>query len=209
MTELELHGFRYSVYTWIVRFALVEKGLEYRAIEVNPFSEEGHPAHPFGKVPLFVDKGFRVYETSAITRYLDAAFPEPSFQPRDIKERARSDQVIAVIDNYAYWPLVRQIFSQGYFNRAFGLEVDQAELSRGLNTSPQVLAALNELIAEQGILTTGQLSLADIHLGPVISYVDMAPEGATLLKSYPKLSLWWNEISKRPGMAQSKPELPR
>ncbi len=209
MTETELHGYCYSVYTWIARFALFEKGVEYRLIEVNPFSETGHPAHPFGKVPLLIHNGFQVYETSAITRFLDSAFPGPSLQPVDVQERARSDQIINIIDSYAYWPLVRQVSSHGFFKKAFGLEADQSELACGLDASPKVLAALNELVTEQGLLKTGQLSLADIHLGPMISYFEMAPEGAKLLRSYSKLSQWWETISKRPGIEQSKPKLPR
>lgn len=207
--ETELHGFSYSVYTWIVRFALFEKGAEYSAVEVNPFSETGHPAHPFGKVPLLVHNGFRVYETSAITRFIDSAFSGPQLQPADTQERARSDQIISVVDNYAYWPLVRRVSSQGYLNKALGSEVDQSELEAGLNAAPKVLSALNDLVSDQGLLKTGLLSLSDIHLGPMICYFQMAPEGVKLLQSYPQLFRWWDAISAQQGLEQSKPKLPR
>ena len=206
--ETALHGYRYSVYTWIVRFALFEKGVEYRTFEVNPFSETGHPEHPFGRVPLLLHKGFRIYETNAITRFIDASFPGPPLQPTDTKERAISDQIISVIDNYAYWPLVRQVSSHGFFRKAFGLDVDPSELAAGLEAAPQVLAALDDLIVEQGLLKTGHLSLADIHLGPMICYFEMAPDGAELLQVYPHLSKWRDTISTRQGLVQSRPELP-
>lgn len=207
--ETELHGFSYSVYTWIVRFALLEKSVKYHSIEVNPFSDSGHPAHPFGKVPLLIHNGFRLYETSAIIRYVDLAFPGPSLQPADARDHARADQIISIVDNYAYWPLVRQVSSHGYFNKAFGLEVDYSVLKAGLDAAPKVLSALDGLVAEQGLIKTGQLSLADIHLGPIISYFNMAPEGAKQLKSYQQLSRWWGAISKQQGVEKTMPKLPR
>jgi len=206
--EVELHGYSYSVYTWIVKFTLFEKGVTYRMVEVNPFSKNGHPAHPFGKVPLLIYNGFRIYETNAITRFIDATFPGPKLQSTDTKAQARSDQIISIIDSYAYWPLIRQVFSQGYFNKAFDLDVDLSDLAIGLEAAPQVLAALDDLIVEQGFMKTGQLSLADIHLGPIISYYELVPDAAKSLKGYPSLSNWWNTISKLTGLVESKPQLP-
>jgi len=82
---LVLHGYRYSVYVRIVRLVLAEKGVAYDRVEVNPFAPD-RPAsylalHPFGRVPVMVHDGFSLYETGAITRYLDRAFPVPSLQP--------------------------------------------------------------------------------------------------------------------------------
>jgi len=206
--SVELNGFRYSVYTWIARLALLEKGVAYQAIEVNPFSESGHPAHPFGKVPLFIHDGFRLYETAAITKYVDAAFPGPSLMPKDVQERARIDQIICIIDNYAYWPLVRQLFAHGIFLKAIGQSPDQAEFAAGMKAAPRVLSALDALICDQGVMQTGQVSLADIHLGPVISYSMMVPEMTNLLAACDRLSDWWRCIAARPGMLTTKPRLP-
>ena len=205
---ITLRGFSYSVYVWIVRFTLFEKGLAFQTVEVNPFSESGHAAHPFGRVPVFEHDGFRVYETNAITRYIDRVFPDPPLQPLDTQERARIDQIISVADNYAYWPLVRQVSSHGYFNEAFKLSANQSELAAGLQAAPKVLGALEELIVQQGILKGRRISLADIHLAPMIYYLRLAPDGAKLLRECKILSKWWNEISVAPGLVESKPDLP-
>ena len=37
--------------------------------------------HPFGRVPTLVHDGFALYETGAISRYIDRAFPGPALQP--------------------------------------------------------------------------------------------------------------------------------
>jgi len=99
---LVLHGYRYSVYNRIARLALTEKGLPYERIEVNPFApdvpESYRALHPFGRVPALVHDGFALYETGAITRYIDRAFPGPPLQPTDPRALARMDQVISIVD---------------------------------------------------------------------------------------------------------------
>lgn len=84
---IELHGYQYSVYSWIARLALHEKGVGYNWVEVNPFAED-LPAsylatHPFKRVPTLIHAGFALYETGAITRYVDEAFEAPGFSRRD------------------------------------------------------------------------------------------------------------------------------
>jgi len=49
-------------------------------VEVDVFAETGVPKehltrHPFGRIPAFEHNGFHLYETGAIVRYIDDAFP--------------------------------------------------------------------------------------------------------------------------------------
>ena len=71
-----LHGYSYSVYLRIARMTMLEKGVAWRHVEIDPFADE-IPAdylalNPFGRVPTLDHDGFILYETTAITRYLDA-----------------------------------------------------------------------------------------------------------------------------------------
>src|SRR6478672_1667447 len=203
---LVLHGYRYSVYVRIVRLVLAEKGVSYDRVEVNPFAPD-RPAsylalHPFGRVPVLVHDGFALYETGAITRYVDRAFPGPSLQPASPQALARMDQVIGIVDSYGYWPMVRQVFSHGVFRRRMGRPVDSAEIERGLAASAKVLAALEPLVADSGV------SLADLHLGAMMAYFVLAPEGARVLRQYPRLAAWWTRVSARPSFAATDPGLP-
>ena len=129
---LVLHGYRYSVYLRIVRLALAEKGVAYERVEVNPFAPDVPAAylalHPFGRVPTLVHDDFVLYETGAITRYLDRGFAGPTLQPRSPRALARMDQIIGVVDSYGYWPLVRQVFSHRVFRPAIGQPADEAEV---------------------------------------------------------------------------------
>jgi len=114
LAEPILFGAAYSVYVRIARLALVEKGVAYRLEEVDIFAEGGPPAdhlarHPFGRIPAFEHDGFRLYESGAIARYVDEAFPGPVLQPAAPKARARVNQAISILDSYAYRTLVWDI----------------------------------------------------------------------------------------------------
>jgi glutathione S-transferase len=211
-----LHGYHYSVYRRIARLALEEKGIAYGHVEVNPFSAlpAGYLAlHPFGRVPTLVHDGFVLYETAAITRYVDRAFPGPSLQPRGPRELARMDQLIAVADAYGYWPMVRQVFAQRVFRGRAGTPVDKTEIARGLEAAPRVLGALDALASEAlesggRFLVGDRLSLADLHLGAMMAYFTAAPEGLAMLGSYTKLLPWWLALQERPSFAATNPGLP-
>src|SRR3981189_2639509 len=146
---VELYGYRYSVYSWIARLALEEKGQDYHWIEVNPFAPDVPQSYlalpPFKRVPALVHDGFEIYETGAITRYVDEAFPGPALQPADPHHRARCNQFLSIIDSYAYWPLVRQVFSHRVFRPRLGGPSDATEIEKGLAVAPDVLAALERL----------------------------------------------------------------
>lgn len=209
---IELHGYQYSVYSWIARLALHEKGVGYNWVEVNPFAED-LPAsylatHPFKRVPTLIHAGFALYETGAITRYVDEAFDGPRLQPAGPRERARCSQIMSIADSYAYWPLVRQVFSHGVFRPLMKRPVDESEFQSGLEAAPRVLAALGNIAGEGPWLCGNQLSLADIHLAPMIGYFVLAPDGRTLLDAHPRLNKWWSGLSKRSAFAATMPRLP-
>jgi glutathione S-transferase len=210
--NVELYGYQYSVYSWIARLALEEKGASYHWIEINPFApdvpESYLALHPFKRVPALVHDQFQIYETGAITRYVDEAFPGPRLQPTGPRHRARCSQFLSIIDSYVYWPLVRQVFSHCVFRPRLGRPSDATEVQKGLDTAPDVLAALEQLVAGTEYLCSTELSLADIHLAPMIGYFAMAEEGEALLKRHRKLSHWWATISARTAYRATVPRLP-
>lgn len=209
---VELYGYQYSVYSWIARFALEEKGVDYRWIEIDPFADdmpESYLAlHPFRRVPTLVHDGFEIYETGAITRYVDEAFANPGLQPTEPQRRARMNQFLSVVDSYAYWPLVRQVFAHRVFRPSMGRPSDITEIDKGLKAAAVVLVALERLAADARYLCGPELSLADIHLAPMISYFTIAEEGAALLKQQPKLGGWWSTITSRQPYLTTRPQLP-
>jgi glutathione S-transferase len=207
---LVLHGFRYSVYVRIARIALAEKGLAYEHIEVDPFGPdvpvEYLALHPFKRVPALVDGDFVLYETEAITRYIDEAFPGPMLQPMEPRHRARMAQIISVVDSYGYVPMVRQVAGERVFARFRGRKPDEALIRTGLERSAHVLYALEAITPGDSPITGGKVwSLADFHLAPMMAYFTAAPEGEEALARYTKLSAWWRVMRERKGFEETDP----
>lgn len=209
---LELHGYRYSVYLRIVAMTLLEKGCAWTHVEVDPFAEtvpESYLAiNPFGRVPTLVHDGFVLYETTAISRYVDEAFVGPALQPALPQARARMNQIVAVADSYAYWPMVRQVFAQRVFAPAAGEGGDEAMIAEGMERSAQVLAALEKLAAGGPFLVGDRLTLADLHLGAMIACLAAAPEGRAELGRHRRLSQWWLAFSSADSLDRTDPGLP-
>lgn len=206
-----LYGFTGSVYHRVARVCLIEKGVKHEHREVNPFLPEAHPGyeklHPFWKVPVLLDGEFKLYETLAITRYVDEKFPGPDLQPTPVTERARMMQIISMVDAYGYWPMVRQVFSNRVYAPLMGEEVSETEIELGVKKSALFLAALEPLVSEKEFLCGANLCLADIHLAPMIDYFQQAPEGAELLSKFEKLSSWWDSTRQRESMVSTDPWL--
>ncbi|MEI6202574.1 MAG: glutathione S-transferase family protein [Enhydrobacter sp.] len=211
--SLTLHGYRPSVYTRAARLALAEKGVAYDLAEVNPFAPEpaaGYLAlHPFNRVPTLVHDGFVLYETGAITRYVDRAFVGPALQPADPRTLARMDQIIGIVDAYVYWPLVRQVYVHAVAMPRRGQSGDHREVQSGLAAAAKVLAALEALLdaqaSEPAFLLGSALSLADLHLVSMMAYFVEATEGAAMFAQYPKLQKWFTTLSTRPSFVATDP----
>lgn len=195
---VHLHGYRYSVYNRIARVTLLSKNVDHERIEVDPFAELSEAylrLHPFGRVPVLVHGAFELFETSAITRYVDGAFDGPPLQPERAAALARMDQVIAVIDAYAYWPMVRQVSSHAFFRPFIGEPSSREEVDLGLEASRKVLSFLDRVAGEGEVLTGRDITLADCHLAPMIDYFVRAEEGKEALSPHLALQKWWDRVS--------------
>ncbi len=209
MTDVTVFGAAYSVYVRIVRLALEEKGVPYRLEEVDIFADGGPPTehvarHPFAKIPAFAHGDFQLYETGAITRYVDAAFEGPRLVPEDLPARARMDQIIGLLDSYGYRAMVWDVFVERVQRTAQGGEPDEERISSGLTTAGRCLNALSDLKGAHAFLAADHVSLADLHVAPMLVYFSMAPEGAALLGQASDLSDWWSRLSARPSLAATR-----
>jgi glutathione S-transferase len=205
-----VYGPSFSTYVRTARLALEEKGAAYELKHVDFASGEikqaAHLArHPFGYVPAFEHDGFALYETSAITRYVDRAFPGPALQPEDVKQRARMDQIIAIIDSYAYPSIISKLVIERLVAPMMGGGANEAAIAEAMPRIKLSLAELDRLAAGTFLAGT-ELSLADIHLAPIFAYLTQTPEAASLLEPHGKLRRWWSVMEKRPSMTKTPPK---
>ncbi len=210
MAKPVVYGPTYSTYVRTVRLALAEKGVEYDLVDVAML-QGGHqePAflarNPFAKVPAFEHDGFGLYETAAVTRYIDRAFPGPSLQPADVKLLARMDQIVGIIDSFAYGSLVGKVVWQRMVVPMLGGACDEAVVAEAAPAVRTATAELARLAGGGPWLVGDALSLADLHLAPVFGYFSGTPEGAAALAEEPALGAWWAAMAARPSMAATEP----
>ena len=149
MGKPRLFGADYSVYVRIVQLTLAAKGVDYDLVPVDVFSADGVPAwyrehHPFGRIPAFEHDGFRLFEATAITRYVDEAFAGPALQPADVKQRATMNQIIGLLDAYAYRAMVWDVYVERVSKPKDGKVSDEALIAAGLEKSKTCLADADE-----------------------------------------------------------------
>ena len=206
-----LHGPVYSTYARTARLALEEKGVPYELNEVDLLSGKGqapeHLArHPFGKAPAFEHDGFSLFETFAITRYVDEAFPGPSLQPADPKTRARMTQICGIVDSYAYGAMVMKVFWQEVIIPMQGGTPSEDVAAEGLRTAEKSLDAIESLMGSGELLCGNAVTLADLHLLPAVEYLRMTRAGGAAFAQRRKLGGWWERISARPSAEKTRPK---
>ncbi len=197
-----VYGARYSVYVRSVLLALAEKGVAHDVVAVDIFAAGGPPAehlarHPFGKIPAFEHDGFRLYETTAIARYVDEAFPGPALQPSDVRDRARMMQAIGILDSYAYRAWVWDIYVERVSRPKRGQVSDEAKIAAALPKAETAASALEGILGDHPFLAGDRVSLADLHAAPMLGYVERAPEGAAMIARHVRLAAWWKGLSER------------
>src|SRR6201984_2540989 len=99
MSEFIVFGVPRSPFVRRGCLGLEEKAAPYRIQDFGPgeMRSEAHlKRHPFGRVPVIDHADYRLYETQAILRYIDAAMPGLSLQPSEPKAIGRMNQIIGI-----------------------------------------------------------------------------------------------------------------
>jgi glutathione S-transferase len=204
-----LFGARYSVYTRIARLALAEKGVACRFEEIDVFAPGGPPAaylarQPFGRIPAFEHRGLRLYESGAISRYVDEAFKGPALQPADAAGRARMNQFISICDSYAYRTMVWDIFVERVRVPVQGGVADEARIAAAVPRARLCLSVLEQALQTGPWLAGPRLTLADLHAWPMIALFRLAGEGADLLAGRPAVMRWCEAMAARDSVAATR-----
>ena len=206
-----LHAPAYSTYGRTACLALEEKGVAYTLEEVDILTGQGQaPAHlarhPWGKVPALDHDGFALFETFAIARYVDEAFPGPALQPQDVRARARMTQICGIVDSYAYRAMVHQVFWQSVLVPMQGGTPDAKVAAEGLAAAERSLDSIEGLMAGD-LLCGGQLTLADLQLLPPVEFFRMVDAGREAFARRKRLSAWWERMNERPSVVKTRPKL--
>jgi glutathione S-transferase len=179
-----LYHFKGSPFSRRVRLALAHKGLdcELREVRDNPaFLEEARRLVPFRTIPVLVDDGRAMGDSTAIAHWLDHAYPRaPALFPAG-DGAADAFQVAALVDvvlngvidpGTRYWPLRGDAAWQGVKTEMLG----RARLAA------EGLAARAE-VAGRATLGKSGWSAADMWLLTAVLWFESMPARAATSKN--------------------------
>lgn len=205
---VRLFGADYSVYVRICRLVLEEKQVGYDLVPVDVFAEGGPPKwyaekHPFGKIPTLEHDGLALFETGAIARYVDEAFEGPAFQPDGPVSRARMNQILSILDNYAYPSLVWGLYVEQVSKPTRGGLTDETRVAEALPLALTCLKTLEALKQSGPWLLGDRLTLADLYAAPMFACFIQAPASAALMADCPSIADWWLRIRERDSLRKT------
>jgi glutathione S-transferase len=150
-------------------------------------------------VPALRHGDFRLFETSAITRYIDEAFAGPKLTPSNPAARAVMEQWISVINCYAYDSCVRNYALKYIGPKLRGQEIDRSAIEAGIPNMQRDIARLDGAYAAGAWIAGDALSLADLFVAPIVATVSPFPEGRAALERAKHLSRAFEALSRRPS----------
>ena len=183
---MELYTYYRSTSSFRVRIALALKGLDYQALPVNLLKGEqlgaGYAAiNPQGRVPaLRTDGGDVLVQSPAIIEYLEEAYPQPALLPAGTEDRARVRAVAAIIACD-----VHPLHNVSVLSQLRQLGHDESQVNQWIgHWIGQGLAAIEQLIGDEGFCFGASPGLADVYLIPQL----YAAERFTVdLGAYPRI----------------------
>ena len=136
----------------------------------------------------------------AICKYIDQINDEKKLQPTGHQSRARLNQIISMLDSYAYQPMVWDVFVQRVVNPQEGKTSDESVISKAFPLIATVLAQLCQFLGTRNFLIGNSLSLADLHAFPMLLYFTKTPEGQRMLEKHGALYQWLARMIERPSV---------
>ncbi|GAB3779414.1 glutathione S-transferase family protein [Dyella agri] len=156
-----------SPYVRKVLACLELKGQEYEIDAIPPFvgNEAFARLSPLRRVPVLIDDGLVLNDSSVICQYLEDKYPTPPLYPRDIADRARARWLEEYADTRLADGLIWRVFYQRSIRRrVFGEASDEAVVTQALEVEiPAAIDYLETQMPEDGFIF-GALSIADISI---------------------------------------------
>ena len=170
-----LYQFWMSSSSWRIRWALHIKGVEFEQVSIDlRAGAQNLPAHrarnPMGYVPALVVDGRTLAESVAILEWLEETHPDPPLYPRDPWLRARTRQLIEII-NAGTQPLQNMAVIERHSADKAERKAWMAHFNeRGLEAFAGVVDTIDRELGRAGTFSVGhELTAADLYLVPQLA----------------------------------------
>ena len=195
---MQLYNSNFSPNCLRARAVIHELGLDVEIVDVDlraPRSPEHLAKNPNGKVPVFVDGDFALWESRAIIAYLSSVDPSRRLYPADAKARA-------FVDQWLYWqaihlgPSSQKLAFERVFKTRLKLgEPDETVIAAETKETAKLLRVLETGLANREWIC-GELSVADFALGSTLT---MRVAAGIALDAIPAVAAWMSRLEARPS----------
>jgi glutathione S-transferase len=199
---LTLYHHPRSTYARRVRIALLEKGIEHRAVELD-MAAKAHKQdwylalNPYGRVPTIDDEGFVLYESAAILNYLEATRPTPSLLPAG-RERALVDLHIRLCDAEFARHAGTILFPRRFLPAE---RWDRAAMQQASDKIGKHLEMVEAALGDREYLVGDALSLADVAYLPFLHFLPLLE-----VTPGPRVTSWSSRLLSRPSALATVPD---
>ncbi|MEM7540651.1 MAG: glutathione S-transferase family protein [Pseudomonadota bacterium] len=182
---IKLYGFPVSNYYNMVKFALLEKGLDFEEVMTMPGEDGLATKSPMGKVPAIETDDGVMCESTAIFEYLEAKHPSPSLMPSDPFAAGKVREMIKMMELYVELN-TRRHYGQIFFG------------------GPKNDAAVEEVkpVLEKGLTSIAQLgSFSPYVMGNDFTYADIFAAQSFMYPNMCTGAIYeWDIIAEVPGL---------
>jgi glutathione S-transferase len=199
MASIKIHGVPPSSFTRTVRLACHEKGIDYELVPTFP-GQMG-ALNPFQKIPAISHDDVTLYESTAILRYLDRAFPGPKLWPEDSRQVALCDQWVSAVCDSLVNSALRYLANHYGF-----LPVPQEMADRYLAKAREVVPVFDRHLGNSRYLVGDRVTAADLFLAPIVFYFPAIPGLKEIADGAPDLARWARDMAGRPSVTATEPE---
>jgi glutathione S-transferase len=199
---LKLYAHPLSTFARRVRIALLEKKIPAEIVIVDMAARkhkepEYLALNPYGRVPTLMDGDFVLYESTSILNYLEAAHPEPSLVPPDIKGRALVDMQMKLCDLHFSRQTATIIFPKRFLPKE---RWDEKAIAQAKGEIEKQVSVLEQMLSRHEYLVANQFTLADLCYIPFIEFF-----GLMEIALPPKVAAWTKRLLDRPSARETKP----
>lgn len=206
MSEVILYGLPVSSYMRTAIMTCAEKGAQHKVVVQPPHSPQQLEVHPFGKMPAMQHGDVRLFETSAICRYVDQVFDGPSLIPQGAADAGLMEQWISVASSYLYVRIVMK-YAMHYIAAGFqGKEPDRAAVEGGVADLKSGLEIFDKGYDGRDWLAGDSMSLADLFMAPLVQTAASFPEGQEALPAYKNVKRAYEAMAARDSFAAAHPK---
>ncbi|XP_043924611.1 glutathione S-transferase theta-1-like [Protopterus annectens] len=189
---------------WAIWIFLKLRGIPYTGRHVNVLtdylkSDEFSKVNPRQQIPVIVDDGFVLTESTAIMKYLAVRYNAPDhWYPADVRKQAKVDEYLAW-HNLNTRPFAMKVFHmEGLLTKLTGEPVSEKALSTAVEELEETLCLLEKtFLQEKNFLCSDDITIADVMA--ICELMQPLGAGRDVFKKWPKLQAWKEKVEDAVG----------